>query len=447
MSTWASAPSSELFEQRRTDAVLAATLQLPLTKPQEEFALSPAPYPAMVAGLGSGKTQAAIARLLILMLQESGINTAMYLPTYDLLRLRAMPGAEEMLTGLGVRFVTNNSQYHIKIARYGTMYFRSYDNPNRIVSYEVAHSCVDELDTLKKDKAEYVWRKVSERNRQRCRNINTMGNVTTPDQGLQGFTYQRWGKNEDRNKYPLIKARTDSNPFLPPGYIEQIRENYDPILAELYLAGEFVSLSRDKVYHFFDRHKHHTDRVLTERDKVIHIGLDFNVGGTCATVWLLEGQKAFAVDEFVSHDTQDFVLRANKAYRYCGEKKGAPKRKIIVHPDSTGKNRSTNASVSDIQIIEQGGLIVDAAKVNPVVRDRINCANGHFAHERALVNTERCSQLTEALETQGYDDKGEPEKFNDHPSIDDWVDGMGYFMHRRMPLAKPIATTNIRSAA
>jgi hypothetical protein len=51
--------------------------------------------------------------------------------------------------------------------------------------------------------------------------------------------------------------------------------------------------------------------------------------------------------------------------------------------------------------------------------------------------------LTDALESQGYDAKGEPEKYNDHPSIDDYTDSMGYFLHRRFPLVRPISQARI----
>ena len=43
-----------------------------------------------------------------------------------------------------------------------------------------------------------------------------------------------------------------------------------------------------------------------------------------------------------------------------------------------------------------------------------------LAHERLSINTTRCQRLTNALETQGYDKKGEPEKWDTHPAIDDW---------------------------
>jgi PBSX family phage terminase large subunit len=411
-------------------------VQLALTEEQETFAFSEAQHPAMVAGLGAGKTQAGIVRLLLKMMQEPGIDTAYYMPTYDLLRLRAIPGAEAIMAEVGASYKVNKSEYVISIFGYGDMIFRSYDRPERIVAYEVAHSIVDELDTLPKEKAAFVWRKVSERNRQKCQGANTLGNVTTPDQGYSGFTYAKWVKQAQPG-YELIKAATASNPFLPDGYIEQIRSNYDPILADMYLNGEFVSLSQNKVYHFFDRARHHTTRALQDYDKVVHIGLDFNIGGTCATVWVIEDNKPIAVGEFVSHDTRDFTNRASQ-YRIDG-------RKIIVYPDASGRSGSTNASQSDIQIIEQAGFQVDAPAANPAIRDRINAVNALLAHDKIKVNTDTCPLLTNALESQGYDKRGDPEKFNDHPAIDDWTDNMGYFIHRRYPVNKPVIVSGIRS--
>jgi hypothetical protein len=57
-----------------------------------------------------------------------------------------------------------------------------------------------------------------------------------------------------------------------------------------------------------------------------------------------------------------------------------------------------------------------------------------LSHGRFFINTDKCPNLTNALETQGYDDRLEPEKFNSHPAIDDWVDSSGYFIAYKYPL-------------
>ena len=408
-------------------------VELPLTEPQEDFVFSDSKYPAIVGGLGSGKSKGGTMRLVIKMLSDPGSNGAYYMPTYDLIKLRAMPGIEQDLEQLGIGYSLNKSDYSIQMHGYGNIILRSYDRPERIIAYETAHSIVDEIDTLPKDKAALVWRKVTERNRQKRSIINTIGAVTTPDQGFNGFVYSKWGKNPQQG-YELIKAPTASNPYLPDDYIDQIRSNYDPILAELYINGEFVSLNKNKVYHFFNRSQHHTSRVITDQDKFLHVGLDFNIGGTCATVWVIQDNKPIAVDEFTSHDTYDFINNLNK---YTGKQ-------IVVYPDASGRSGSTNATLSDIGLIEQAGYQVDAPAANPAVRDRINAFNALLSHNRILINTDKCPNLTHAMETQGYTVKGDPEKYNQHPAIDDWLDASGYFINRKYPVLKPAMDLGIR---
>ena len=131
-------------------------ITIALTEPQEAFAFSEAQFLAMIAGLGAGKSRASTIRLLLLMIENikqtgKGINTLYTMPTYDLLRLRAMPGIEEDLQSLGLAFNVNKSEYSISVPELeGSIIFRSYDRPERLVAFEVAHSIADELDTLQK---------------------------------------------------------------------------------------------------------------------------------------------------------------------------------------------------------------------------------------------------------------------------------------------------------
>jgi len=407
-------------------------IDVPLTEPQRDFVLSAKPHPAIVAGLGAGKSRAATMRLLLLMLGNPGINTLYTMPTYDLLKLRAIPGFIDDLNMLGLPHSLNKSDYSITIAGLGTVYFRSYDNPNRLIAFEVAHSVADELDVLSKEQASVVWRKISERTRQPSKVPNSIAAVTTPDQGFSGFVYDRWVVRADEST-ELIKASTLSNPYLPEGYVDQIRANYDPALAEMYINGEFVSLTQNKVYHYFDRSRHASSRTPQPGDR-LHIGLDFNVGGCCAVAFVIEDGNPIAVDEFVSHDTRDIIN--NLQSRYSGMD-------VTLYPDASGKSERTNASASDIDILQNAGYRVDAPPSNPFIRDRVNAVNSLLAHGRIGVNIDRCKNFVQAMETQGYNDRGDPEKFNTHPAIDDWVDGAGYCLSFLFPVVKPVAQIQV----
>ena len=409
-------------------------IDIGLTQPQLDFVSSQEKNPAIIGGLGSGKSRAGTMRVLTLMLANPGANGAYYMPTYDLLNLRALPGIIEDLTMMGISHKLHSQKMTVTIKGYGNLILRSYDNPKRIVAYEVAFSIVDELDTLPIEKAEEVWRKITERNRQKIKDVtNSIGCVTTPDQGYNGIVYKKWVQGV-KSGYVLIKAPTYSNPFLPDDYIDQIRANYDPLLADMYIEGEFVNLSTNKVYHFFDRLKHHTDRELTDKDKVIEVSIDFNVGGCCATVSVIDGKWPIAVDEFSSNTTYDFIDNLKIKY---------PDKKITVYPDASGDSDSTNASKSDIQLIKQAGFRVNAPKANPLIRNRVNSVNKLLAHDQLKINTDKCPQLTHALESQGYAKDGKPEKFTTHPAIDDWTDSFGYFINKRYPINKPATSIDV----
>lgn len=404
-------------------------MKVQLTEPQAEFVFSEHAHPAVFAGYGSGKSQAATMRLFHLITQDPGIDVSHFFPSYRLAKRRGLQGITNHLRALEIDYTVNKSDLTVFIPKFGsTFYLETYHDPDAIVSYEVAHAVVDELDVLGKDQAEHVWQKVTERVRQRCKHPsgNTLGCVSTPDQGTAGFCFERWGTGEHIAKgYHYIKAGTRSNKFLPEGYADQIAKNYDPIMAEAFLDGGWVSFTRNKVYHFFDRKKHHSDRIITPADTVLHIGLDFNIGGCCAVVFVIDSNNPIAVDEFVSYDTRDFV---NNLARYNGKK-------VIIYPDASGASGHTNASESDIAIIRRAGYQISCHSHNPAIRDRINSVNGLLAHDRMKINTNTCQQLVNALETQGYTERGEPEKWNAHPSVDDWCDSGGYFVAYRFPVS------------
>lgn len=410
-------------------------MDVPLTDPQSAFVFSTKPHPAIVAGLGAGKSRAATMRLILLMLQDPGINTLYTMPTYDLLKLRAIPGVIDDLNMMGIKYTINKSDYAITIKGLGKIYFRSYDNPDRLIAFEVAHSVADELDVLTKQQAQLVWRKITERTRQPSKMKNSLAAVTTPDQGFSGFVYDRWVTRAD-DSTELIKAATTSNPYLPVGYVDQIRANYDAALADMYINGEFVSLTANKVYHYFSRETHNTDTMLEKGDR-LHIGLDFNIGGCCAPVCIIDSEGPVVVDEFVSKDTRDFITNVRLRY---------PAHDITVYPDASGRAGRTNATMSDIALIEAAGLRVEAPAKNPFVRDRINAVNSMLSHGRLMVNVTKCPKLTQALETQGYNDNGEPEKFNTHPAIDDWTDSLGYLIHRLYPVNRPVVNIPVSFA-
>lgn len=415
-----------------------------LTQPQYDFVAAPEQFPAMVAGFGSGKSEAAIWRALRLKRAYPKQNVAYYLPTYDLVSKMAFPRFQETLSNIGARFKINKVDALVEIENCGQIIFRTMDNPARIVAYEVADSIADELDTLPTEKARDVWNKIIARNRQKKPDgsLNTVGVATTPE-GFR-FVYERWKKSPGPG-YRLIKASTMSNAAnLPAGYIDSLRASYPANLLAAYLDGEFVNLTSGSVYAEFDRALNASSEAIRVSEP-LHIGMDFNVGKMCAIVNVLRDGDPHAVDELTGIIDTPAMISAIKA-RFEGHA-------IYVYPDASGGNRkSNNASESDIALLRAARFTVLAPAANPPVKDRVLSMNQMISSveegvanplgremrgdkpvkRRLRVNTDACPMLVETLEKQAYDKNGEPDKSGD---LDHAPDAQGYFIHYRYPVA------------
>lgn len=401
-----------------------------LTVPQSDFFLSEAPYVAAVAGFGSGKTTAAIAKITYNKLRYPTIDQAYLAPSYSLIKSIFYPRMADILSEAGFDFSINKSDHEIIISKnqrsYGKIYCRTMNDPDMIVGWECGDAVMDEFDLLPTEKAKRAMDKVAARCRQKFPDgkVNQKMVTTTPE----GFkaTYQLFKKSPIPSSQ-LIQMSTYSNEAnLPPGYIDDLVSKYPAQLIDAYLNGEFVNLQSGTVYYAFDRTLHNTHYTVAPRENV-HIGMDFNVYKMSAIVHVRRKEIMYAADEVLNlRDTPDMIEALKEKY---------PHNPIYVYPDSSGRNRtSKGCTISDIKLLKEAGFIVRAKKANPLIRDRVNSMNGAFNHGRYYVNTERCQFYTECLEQQVYDQNGQPEKdgFLDNP-----LDAGGYCISYMMPVVKP----------
>jgi hypothetical protein len=383
-----------------------------------------------VAGFAAGKTEAAIMRSVFGLLSNPGFNRGFYEPTYDLIRMIAWPRFEAFLSDNNIPYKLHKSPINqISVEGYGAIFFRSMDNPTRIVGYEHADADIDELDTLKRDDAAYVWRQVIARNRQKKpTGQNTVGVTTTPE-GFR-FVYETW-KKEAKAGYEIIQAPTRSNPHLPDGYIESLQDIYPVQLLSAYLEGNFVNLTSGTVYASYNRTAHDSTETIKPGEPLF-IGCDFNVTKQAATVYVQRdgGMVWHAVNELVNmYDTPEMVRIIQGRWQSQGHK-------IYIYPDASGGSRkSVNASISDIALLEQAGFVVRSKSTNPAVKDRVMSTNAAFEAGRLRINASACPNVATCFEQQTYKN-GEPDKSsgNDHQN-----DASTYPIAYEMPIVKPVA--------
>lgn len=356
-------------------------------------------------------------------------DVAYYLPTYPLIEDIAFQRFPALFERHGIPYKLNQQKAVLE-TDLGRIIFRNMEQPDRIVGYEVAHSIVDELDTLPTDKARAVWNKIIARNRQKARTVsgrlvkNTVGVVTTPE-GFR-FVYEQWVRRQPKG-YALYRARTKDNAAnLPPGYIENLQNSYPANLLQAYLDGEFVNLAAGAVYPEFDRHLNGTTETIRPGEP-LHVGMDFNVGKMAAAVFVLRDGNPYAVDEIHGVLDTPAMIATIKA-RYEGHA-------IFVYPDASGNNRkSNNASESDIALLRAAKFTVLFSPANPAVKDRILSMNQMIHSEgvrKLKVNIDKCPALVEGLEKQAYDKNGEPDKTG---GLDHINDACGYFICYKFPV-------------
>ena len=399
-------------------------MQIKLNQKQLDYVKSKKINTGFVAGLGSGKSFAATLKTIIKKIENPKLTVAYYLPTYPLIKDIAFAKFPEMLSDMGIEYKLNKSDKEIHIPDHGKIIFRSMDTPENIVGYEVFFSIIDECDILNAEKMEIAYNKIMARNRQKHpdNKPNELDIVGTPE-GFK-FFYKRFVSEFREETDLLITASTYENKHLPKEYISNLEAQYPPNLIKAYLMGEFINLTSGTVYSYFDRSKHNTYTEATEND-VINLGQDFNVGGCVSIAIIVKEDKIFVVDEFSSKDTFEVAPNVRKVYS---------KNQIVCYPDASGRSGSSNANKTDIEILQDAGFLIDAPKANGRIIDSVNAINSLFMQNRLFINTNKCPNLTRALEQQAYDKNGEPEKFAGAATLDDYADALRYPIVRKFPL-------------
>lgn len=415
---------------------MGGVLRRKMLKHQMKMINSKNPYPALVSGFGGGKSETMVMKALKQMFEIENAQIAIYEPTVDLIKKIMYPRFEEILSNAGLVYKLNKSEGIIEIPNVGTVLFRSLENPDRIIGYEVHHSHVDELDTLEESKAEEVWQKLLGRNRKRIvpkragvNTTNTASVYTTPE-GFR-FVYKRW-KRDVKKGYELIQASTYDNPFLPREYIESLKESYPEQLIEAYLNGQFVNLESGTVYPNYDPIQNDCHDHIRSDMETLHIGMDFNVNHMSAAVGVKRFDKVLILDEITDmKDTPSMIDEIKNRYDTG--------RNIIIYPDASGaSSKSVDASKSDISLLREAGFRVSARKKNPPVRNRIVSMNSAFKNakgqRRLMINQRACPNLSANLLEQAYDKNGIPLKTN---NVDHLPDALGYLVHKTIGLTAP----------
>jgi hypothetical protein len=376
------------------------------------------------AGYGAGKTRSLTAKAVILSIVNQGFIGCVMEPTGPLIRDIWQTDFESFLEQYDIPYTFRASplpEYVLHLPGGDTKILcRSFENWSRIIGLNLAWVLADEIDTVAPAIAEKAFPKIL--GRLRSGNVRQFGAASTPE----GF---RWMWNtfgtEEAQQRPdrkLIRMRSADNPHLPQDFIERLQANYDPSLLQAYLEGQFCNLTTGQVYDRFDRTKHVTTDIPDVSNEPLRIGVDFNIGNMSAVIGVRLGNNLLLIDEISgAHDTD--AMAQEIRHRAQG-------RQVYIYPDASGGNRSTNASRTDIQILESYGFSNQSPRANPPIRDRVASVQALLENGKGEVRLKvaaGCKRTIECLELQSYTEKGEPDK---DAGYDHLVDALGYLVYR-----------------
>ena len=416
---------------------------------QLDFINSPARHPALVAGYGAGKSHAGLLRGFKLKTFHDHV-LGIYAPTYALLRDIWYPKLEDYCTRYNLLYHLNRTEKVMRIKHFGSIIFRSMEEPESIIGYEVHDSIVDEIDTLKKPKAETAWKRIVARQRRKKpdKSPNTTAAMTTPE-GFN-FVYDRWKKSPGES-YHLMHASTyDNQDFLPEDYIPSLKESYDPLMLEAYLKGQFVNMQRGRVYYTYEQEKHKVNmNIPIDPTLPICLCVDFNVNPMAWVVLQFRSRQDVRIlFEHVKPNTStpdhciSFLQKLPASARdlHC-----------VVYGDAAGEHRDTRSTYTDYAIINEhlrpffkAGVSFKVPTSNPPVQTRVLTVNNLLSKEGAVKISQDVVELTEDFVQVVYTNSGDINKSDyrrTHAS-----DAFGYFVAVECPIVHKRVYAEVKNA-
>jgi len=385
------------------------------------------------AGFGSGKTFIVARKTIQLASLNPGTDLIVCEPNFPLLVQILLPELHAALKqfGLSYTYKATEQTFFVDfeemdgdgniVIKTNRLICKSLENYDRLIGINASGIILDEFDTAKTELAYNAFLKLL--GRLRAGTVRQLVIVSTPE----GFkAMYRIFITEKRGK--LIKAKTTDNVFLPDDFVQTLYDIYPENLVQAYINGEFVNLKSTTVFNHFDRKAHHATITITDEDRSVWLGGDFNAGGCITLEAIYQQGVLYVFGEMVNSDT--FGTRDALNVKYAG-------RHLYGSFDATGAKRTSNASQSDLDILAEAGVSLMMGQSNPHMMDSILSVNAALKKGQLKIDTNKCPRLTEAMEQLAYDDvTGNPEKVSGPATIDDFTDALRYLVWALMPVSK-----------
>lgn len=359
---------------------------------QKLFHQSSAREKGIKGGYGSGKTMAFCAEAITLAFINKPLWIVLSSPSFDNALEAVLPHLKDFCerNGYNYNFIKDSGHFEIMFGENkkdkGNIYLigqKFYKGPN------IAAVGLDEPFSQKKE----IFDNLIARVRHPLAKRHQVFWAGTPEPDTMQWGYSYFENEHNSQKLFTITIPTEDNIYLPPEYIQNLKDKYDAKQQEVYLCGKYISLSQGKVYYMFDRSRNVITNG-TEKPKEIIISFDFNVDPMCAVEIVIRNQIRIQTDEYIIHSSNTAELcsviidRLKRKYRFKGLS-------LIVTGDASGRSKKTSSfGKSDYMIIKEWfdksgyDFTITVPEENPPVRDRVNYVNKLFETKRFSITPE-----------------------------------------------------------
>lgn len=299
--------------------------------------------------------------------------------------------SEDLGVGMLAKYSETRGSFSFTNGSKITPFTWSDKNFKKYRSYELSGMALEEL-TENPDQDKDCYFEAIQRVGRRG-NIPERIMITATNPGSPSSIWYKHFYHRETQSKKVYEFRAADNPYLPKGYIENLREILDPKEAQRMLDGKWIEINSEVIYYAYDRaHNFRNESYIIDGRYPVYITFDFNIGtGKPLSVAFLQhiGKETHVFNEVVieGQRTLDSLDEAHarglltNSYKY------------IVHGDASGRNRDTRSRKSDYELIENFlsninvQYKIDVPSKNPGVRERHNLVNGRILNangERGL---------------------------------------------------------------
>lgn len=275
------------------------------------------------------------------------------------------------------------------------------EEPNRIYGHSVDIALVDEVDELKKDIAELVFKALTERVRENnLPDRDPFQMFFTTTQGKKRGTYLNIKNQKEKNiPHIVVRGRTEDNPYNSPAYIANLKAIYSPEEQEAFMHGKFIDFAAGLVYYDFNAEKCVIPDIEILPHDDIFVGQDKNIGYNKSVCKVKRDGKLITVGVLSVGKIGETPIALRLKY---------PTQNIYWYPDASS-NELIQMLAGYSQEFQKLGIIIKPASYNPNILARIFAVNKMYKTGRSLV-CKSCKELIDAHDARGFNDLGMPEK-------------------------------------